>query len=133
MATILEAVGDYLVAQAQGTLGTDLFLSVMPETPDALVAVYENTGGSPEFTMGAAATAIDRPSIQVICRGARGDYPGARDKAQTIRGILGAVTQVTQSGIVILRIEPQGSVLPMGDDENLRPMISVNFDCMVLP
>jgi hypothetical protein len=43
--TILEAVGNYLVAQGQGTLGTDLFLSRMPETPDACVCIYEGEGG----------------------------------------------------------------------------------------
>ena len=50
MATILESIGDYLQNTAsafgahasQGTLGTNLFLGVLPETPDACVAVYEN-------------------------------------------------------------------------------------------
>lgn len=133
MATILESVGTYLQTSGQGTLGTSLFLSVMPESPDSVVAVYENTGNTPYFTMGAAATAIDRPLIQVICRAGRGDYPTARDKADSIRSLLGAVTQMTLSGLYVLRIEPQGSVIPMGDDENLRPLVSVNFECMVAP
>lgn len=131
MATILESVGDYLVAQGQGTLGTNLFLAVMPESPDALVAVYETSGSAPQETMGAAAWAIDQPSLQVICRAARGDYPGARDKAVTIRGILAAVVETTLSGIHVMRISSQGSVLPMGEDENGRPMVSINFQCQV--
>ena len=133
MSTILEALGTYLQTQGQGTLATDLFLAVMPESPDACVAVYENAGGRPEFTMGSAAWAIDRPAIQVICRGARGDYPTVRDKAESIRALLGAITDQTLSGINVMRVEVQGSVIPMGEDENLRPMISVNFDCMVRP
>ena len=131
--TILEAVGDYLQTSGQGTLGTSLFLSMMPETPDTLVAVYENSGDPPQFTMGAAAWAIDRPTLQVICRATRGDYPTARDKAEAIRALLGAVTEQTLSGINVMRIQPTGSVVPMGEDENLRPMISVNFECMVRP
>ena len=63
MATILESVGDYLQNTAsafgahasQGTLGTSIFLAVLPETPDACVAVYENAGSSPTFTMGSGA------------------------------------------------------------------------------
>lgn len=133
MATILESVGDYLAAQGQGTLGTNLFLAVMPETPDTCVAVYENAGSSPSFTMGAAPFAIDRPLIQVICRSARSDYPGARDKAESIRYLLGAVTEQTLSGVHVMRIESQGSIVPMGEDENQRPMVSVNFECMVRP
>lgn len=133
MATILEAVGDYLEAQSQGTLGTDLFLAVMPETPDACVAVYENAGNRPSFTMGSAPWAIDRPMIQVICRAARSDYPAARDKAEAVRALLGAVVDQTLSGVNVMRIEVQGSVIPMGEDENQRPMVSVNFECMVRP
>lgn len=133
MATILEAVGDYLAAQGQGTLGTNLFLAVIPETPDVCVAVYENSGNRPSFTMGSAPFAIDRPLIQVICRSTRSDYPGARDKAETIRSLLGAVTEETLSGVHVMRIESQGSVIPMGEDDNQRPMVSVNFECMVRP
>lgn len=133
MATILEAVGDYLVANGQGTLGTNIFLSVMPETPDALVAVYESVGDTPSFTMGGAAVAINRPVIEVICRASRGDYPTARDKAESIRNLLGAVVGQTLSGIQVLRMAPQGWLNPLGDDENLRPTVSVNFECMVLP
>lgn len=133
MATILEAVGDYLVANGQGTLGTNIFLSVMPETPDALVAVYESVGDTPSFTMGGAAVAINRPVIEVICRASRGDYPTARDKAESIRNLLGAVAGQTLSGIQVLRMAPQGWLNPLGDDENLRPTVSVNFECMVLP
>lgn len=133
MATILEAVGDYLQAQGHGTLGASIFLSMMPETPDTLISVYENAGDPPMFTMGAAAWAIDRPTLQVICRATRGDYPTARDKAETIRALLGAVTEQTLSGINVMRISPQGSVIPMGEDENLRPMVSANYECMVRP
>jgi hypothetical protein len=131
MATILEAVGDYLVSQSQGTLGTDLFLATMPETPDVIVTVYENAGNKPEMTMGSSPWAIDRPLIQVICRGSRQDYPTARDKAETIRAILAAVKDTTISTIKIMRIESQGSVIPLGEDDNQRPMISMNFECMV--
>lgn len=133
MSTILEAIGDYLVTGGHGTLGTNIFLAMMPDTPDTLIAVHESQGQFPDFTMGAAATAVDKPAIQIICRATRSDYPTARDKAETLRLYLGAVTQTTISGINILRIEPQGGVMPLGEDENQRPMVSVNFDCMVVP
>ena len=127
--TILEAIGNYLVAQGQGTLGTDLFLSRMPETPDACVCVYEGEGGVPEFTMGT--TMLDNPAIQIIVRGAREDYVTARDKAQTIRLLLSGLTNETLSGVVILRFSPIGSILPMGFDKNDRPMISSNYRAIV--
>ena len=131
--TILEAVGDYLQAQTQGTLGVSLFLGMMPESPDACVCVYETSGLAPMLTMGSAAFAVDQPGLQVITRGARGDYPGARNRAVTIRGLLAAVTETTLSGIHIMRISADGSLLPMGEDQNGRPMVSMNFSCAVRP
>ena len=83
--------------------------------------------------MGSAPFAIDRPLIQVICRSDRSDYPAARDKAESIRYLLGAVTEQTLSGVHVMRIESQGSIVPMGEDDNQRPMVSVNFECMVRP
>lgn len=131
MATILESVGDYLVTNSQGTLGTDLFLGTLPESPDACVAVYENSGTPPSFTMGTGGIVIDYPMLQIICRAGREDYPTARDKAESIRNLLASVLESTISGIHIMRIEPMGSVNPLGVDPKYRPLVSVNFRCLV--
>jgi len=131
MATILESIGDYLVTNSQGTLGTSIFLGTLPESPDSCVAVYENSGSSPAFTMGAGGIRIDYPMIQIICRAGREDYPTARDKADTIRILLASVVETTVSGVHIMRIEPMGSVNQLGVDPKYRPLISVNFRCLV--
>ena len=131
MATILESIGDYLVTNSQGALGTSLFLGTLPESPDACVAVYENSGSSQAFTMGAGGIRIDYPMIQIICRAGREDYPTARDKADTIRILLASVVETTVSGVHIMRIEPMGSVNQLGVDPKYRPLISVNFRCLV--
>lgn len=139
MATILESVGDYLQNSAsafgahssQGTLGTNLFLGVLPESPDACVAIYENSGSSPAFTMGTGGIVIDYPMLQVITRATREDYPTARDKAENIRVLLASVLEQTISGVHIMRIEPMGSINQLGVDPKYRPLISVNFRCLV--
>jgi hypothetical protein len=131
MATILESIGDYLVTNSHGTLGTSIFLGTLPESPDACVAVYENSGSSPAFTMGAGGIRIDYPMIQIICRAGREDYPTARDKADTIRILLASVVETSISGVHIMRIEPMGSVNQLGVDPKYRPLISVNFRCLV--
>jgi len=131
MATILESIGDYLVTNSHGALGTSIFLGTLPESPDACVAVYENSGSSPAFTMGAGGIRIDYPMIQIICRAGREDYPTARDKADTIRILLASVVETSISGVHIMRIEPMGSVNQLGVDPKYRPLISVNFRCLV--
>jgi len=131
MATILEAIGDYLVTNSQGTLGTDIFLATLPESPDSCVAIYENSGSSPAFTMGSGGIVIDYPMIQIICRASREDYPTARDAAESIRVLLAQVLEQTISGVHIMRIEPMGSVNQLGVDPKYRPLISINFRCLV--
>ena len=139
MATILESIGDYLqntssafgAHASQGTLGTNIFLGALPETPDACVAIYENAGSSPTFTMGNGGIRIDYPMLQIIARASREDYPTARDKADTIRILLASVLEQTVSGVHIMRIEPMGSVNLLGVDPKYRPLVSVNFRCLV--
>ena len=131
--TMLEASGDYLASKGHGTLGTSLVLAVMPEAPDTMVTVYENSGNSPTMTFGSAPWAYEHPAIQIICRAPRGDYPTARDKAVAIRTLLASVTEQTISGINVMRISASGGILPMGEDSNLRPMVSINVDVTVRP
>lgn len=127
--TILEAVANYLASNGQGTVGTSIYMSRMPETPDLCVCVYENEGGMPEFTMGS--TMLSNPAIQVMVRATREDYQTARDKAEAIRVLLSQVANQTLSGVEVLRIQPVGSVLPIGLDKNDRPLISTNFRAIV--
>lgn len=131
MATILESIGDYLVTNNHGTLGVNLFLGTLPESPDVCTAVYENSGTPPSFTMGSGGIAIDYPMIQVISRAEKEDYPTARDRVEAIRNLLAAVTDVTISDVQILRIEPMGNVNLLGIDPKQRPLVSVNFRCLV--
>ncbi len=139
MATILESVGDFLqntssafgAHASQGTLGTNIFLGVLPDSPDTCIAVYENSGSSPTFTMGSGGIVIDYPMLQIISRGAREDYPTTRDKAESIRVLLATVLEQTISGIHVMRVEPMGSVNLLGIDPKYRPLISVNFRCLV--
>jgi hypothetical protein len=139
MATILESIGDYLqntssafgAHASQGTLGTNLFLATLPESPDACTAIYENSGTPPAFMMGDGGIAIDYPMLQIISRATKEDYPTARDKIEVIRNLLASITDVTISGVHVLRIEPMGSVNPLGIDSKQRPLLSVNFRCLV--
>jgi hypothetical protein len=131
--TILEAVGTHLASNGHGTLGTNLFLAVMPDSPDVMTCVYETGGSPPDQVMGSSAWAIDRPSLQIIVRAGQGDYPTARDEAAAIRLLLSGITDQTLSGINVMRILPSGGLLPLGEDPLGRPMVSFNFDCMVLP
>lgn len=131
--TLIEAIGTYLQSQGKGTLGTNLFLGMLPASPEVCIAVFENDGGGPLQTSGAAATAIDVAELQVVVRCSRDDYATGRDKALDVRALLGAITEQTLSGVRVLRVAPKTWVIPAGNDESDRPHFSVRFLAHVAP
>jgi len=132
MATVLEAIGAYIDSnRGDLTIGTNLFLSKMPESPDVCVCVYEYQGTAPLTTFGPTAIELDRPSIQVAVRAARDDYAGARDLAQALRTLVAGIVNVSSSGVTIVRAEPTGSFFPLGHDQLERPRVVFNMDCHV--
>ena len=138
MATILEAVGDYLVTnhaesyytQASNPNGT-MTLGYMPDHPDSMVTIYENSGQSPQFTLGSGGIAIDMPMVQVLVRGAPDDYVTPRDKIDAIRSLLATVLEITVTGVNIMRLTPMGNINALGVDSKRRFTFSVNFSCLV--
>lgn len=131
MSTVLEAIGDYLASSNKGTLGTNIFLGRMPESPDVCIAVFEYEGASPIESFGTSPFNVELPRIQVVCRAGRDDYPTARDKAKEIQELLGALSSQTISNINIMRVRALGSILPLGFDTQDRPTVAVNFECYI--
>lgn len=132
MATVLEALGAYIdTNRADLTIGTNLFLSKMPDTPDVCVCIYEYQGSAPVMTFGSTPIEIDRPSVQISVRAARDDYATARDLAQALRTLVSGIVNVTSSNVVLKRIEPTGSFYPLSVDQLERPRVVFNMDCHV--
>ena len=128
---ILEALGDYLQTNSVGTLGTNIFLGKMPASPDYCITLYEYEGMAPKESFGSNPYDIDMPRIQVVVRGARDDYPTARDGVNTIRGLLADLTDVTISSTKVLRVASLGAFIPLGLDDKDRPRIAANFQAYV--
>lgn len=132
--TILEAVGNKLVTDGLGTLGTNIFLSLLPDSPDLCTAVYEYSGLGPLDTFGGSANIqLDRPQIQVITRATRNDYVAARDRAVNARNSLTKISNQSLSGIQILRIAPTSAINAVGLDDKDRPLVTISFTTVVVP
>lgn len=127
MSEILDGVGAVLQAAGIGTLGTDLFLSRQPTSPDACVSVVESGAGVNLYTHGVVGNALTMTNIQVTARAGREDYQAARAKISAAIGALEAVSETTASGVRILRVESLGRPIPLGYDNNDRPEITMNF------
>lgn len=126
---ILDDFGAYIEANTALTLGTDLFLGLMPEEPSDVVALYENSGVPPISTLGSVnRPPITRPELQVLVR--NGSYSTGRTLADDIWQLLTAVTNATINGNLYHRVEAISSPFVVERDSNRRVLISCNFNTM---
>ena len=116
LATALDSAS--VTGGATGWATTKAF---MPDSPDKVVHLTES-GGNPSEQ---GETGYDFPSFQAVVRSTQFDYEGARSKADAVVSALNN-TQTGSTVYVYTRHAP----LPIGYDQNNRPMISLNFDCM---
>ena len=130
---LLDALGARLATDAVGVVGTTIFLGYMPDTPDACVAVFEGKGNGPEQMFGSSIFSIDRPSVRVMCRAARNDYPAARALAVAARASLGAIRDETISGVNLMCVMSTSEPYPMRIDGKERSMFGVDFVAWVKP
>lgn len=128
----IESIADKIASGGYGTVGTSIFIGLMPDSPDAAVVLYESPGPGVIEHFGGGIS-LDHITIQVSVRGARDDYPTARNLADDIRKYLAAVTEETVSGVRILRMRPEGYVNSIGRDDEDRPLFTMNFIATVVP
>jgi hypothetical protein len=106
------------------TLGTNLFVSEIPETNALAVGVYDYPGEGPELEY-----TYERPNVQVQVRGGKvgGAYVAAHQMAQRIRDVLIAQRRPVINGARYILITCLSDVGFVGYDENHRPQLTVNF------
>lgn len=130
--SVLEDLGGYLDTQiATLTLGTNLFYSLIPETVDNVVALYENTGAPPNFTMGSVnLPQMERPQLQALVRNT--SYASGRTLAESIYRTLTAIANQTINGNQYLRVEAIGMPSLLERDATKRVVFTINFDVVRL-
>jgi hypothetical protein len=118
-------MGDLLSSGGIGVLGSNLFLSLMPDQPDTCVAVFE-TGGFPALhTMGVSNPVAENPGIQVICRGA--NYQTARILAKDVDVLLNGLRNRTINGVTYRWVQGNQAPFFLMRDENNREEIGCNY------
>ena len=128
---MLEALADRLQSASVANTGVNLFIGLMPDTPDVCVALYEYAGAPPLEVMRDNAATLERPSVQVIVRASRNDYPTARNLISNIRNTLTEITDETISGVTFLRINQNSSINAVGTDDNDRVMFTLSLTAVV--
>lgn len=128
---MLEALADRLQSASVAFPAVDLFIGLMPDQPDRCVAIFEYAGASPLEVMVNEDATIERPSVQVLVRASRNDYPTARALAASVQATLVNIVDEDISGQRFLRVHALSSVNAVGTDENHRPIFSLALQAFV--
>jgi hypothetical protein len=127
MANVLDDLATRIATAISGTVGTDVFKSTMPTSPDAAVALYETGGLAPEKRFGAAGVDWERPAVQIVVRGAPGDYETARTTSQTIFENVAEIETEDLSGTRYYLSDPLQNPFALDVDEQDRPSVAFNL------
>ena len=118
---MLTEIGAYLATQNVGTVGTDIFLGLMPDQPDNCIALFEYSGSPPDLHWNG-----EYPGLQVRVRNK--SYAAARTKIGEVMEKLHGLHEQTLSGTRYLLIKARGSPEILKRDNNNRVELFVNFE-----
>lgn len=124
---MLEALADRLQSSSVAIPGSTLYIGLMPNSPDVCVALYEYAGEQPLEVLRNNGATLERPSVQVMVRAGRNDYPTARALMETVRDTLTAITDESISGVRFLRVSANSSINAVGTDDNDRPLFTLSL------
>ena len=128
----LGDIGTYLAANVTDTsltLGTNLFLGRLPDTPDTCVGVFE-TGGLPPVDTGGGSTlpAFTQPRFQTMVRA--DDYAAASSLAEDIFKKLQLIVNEALSGTKYLRASGLQEPFALDRDSQERMVFVCNYQTM---
>lgn len=129
---LLDSLGEKLQTAGVATLGTNLWLAQIQDTPDASLVLMEEKGNV-DHVFGASVAGMYRHSVMVVARASRNDYPSARTLIGNAQAVLGAIRSETISGVNFMSVLDATGIYPAGYDGRERPLMACEFTCWVIP
>lgn len=129
---VLDALGAKLQTAGVATLGTNLWLAQIQDSPDASIVLMEEKGNV-DHVFGASVAGMYRHSILAVARASRNDYPSARTLIGNVQATLAAIRSETISGVTFMSVLDATGIFPAGYDGDERPMMACQFTCWVTP
>jgi len=129
--SVAKDIAQILDDDLDAELGVDLFISQMPESPNAVIAVYETGGGAYD-----AMSELHSAGISVRARAV--DYEAAYIAICDVADVLAPIGDenyfqtglnvgVTVNGTNYLRVKPESEPYPVGRDSQERVEFAQNF------
>ena len=125
--SLLNDMADYLEAQGVGTKATNIFMSYMPESPDALSVLYDHGGPAP-LILGNGLRQ-ESPELQVLTRAL--DYPTAETAARAVYTALLGCREQTINGTRYISVLPISQPFFLERDHIPRVIFSCNYSLEV--
>ena len=127
--SVLTDIGRYLndasISTQDLTLGTNLFLGRLPETPDTCVGVIQTAGVAPTDTFGTSFPPLETHGLQTLVRATT--YATAEALAVDVMKSLASVDNQTLTSTLYLKIEAQQSPFALERDYQERLVMSCNL------
>ena len=121
-------IKDYLLQQSalsgstlELTFGTNLYISILPETSVITTAIMDSSGGQSEPNN------LYRPVIQILTRGLEGEYTDAYDKINDIVEELHTLANTTIGGTNYIQVWKLSDINFVGNDTQNRPVFSCSL------
>ena len=103
--------------------GSVLFISREPDSPDAVVTVFDTGGGEPS----SGTENNEFPTIQVRVRGTVMDYETAYELIDSIKNTLHNLASQTINSTKYIGVWASSDIIPLGYDASDRPILVLNF------
>lgn len=115
-------IAEFLEDASVGTVGTDIFVGQMPDSPDNCITVYQYAGQKPQLGLD-----LEEPGLQIRVRNT--SWAAAMTLAKSIYDLLHEKTWDTtmESGKVVYFIEATGSMAQGGKDPKGLYHVILNF------
>ncbi len=123
---VLQELGEYLEDQSIATVGTQLFLSRMPDSPNSCLALYITPGlGALRAFRSSPGSVAERPRIQVLSRSKT--FNAAMSASLLVYSALEGLGNTDMSGVTFLYIEAIQPPFQMPPSEDKRVHVAQNF------
>lgn len=117
---LAKDIAEYLEDQSVGTVGSDIFIGIMPDTTSNCIAIFEYAGNPPENV-----GHIENPRLTIRVRNAT--YANGQAKARDVLYKLHTLSNTTIESHSYLYIRAVGSINALGRDAENRVIFSIDF------
>jgi len=114
----IKDIADHLETSTDYVVGTDLFLSYLPEIDSEVICLFDTGGSAPD------PNDIQNPVVSVMVRGIENGYQSAYELMNNILAELHGMSNTVINTASYLYIWKMTEIIHVGNDRKMRPILS---------